>query len=94
MKAKEVSWPLTLPRATPAGPSLSLWERGDCYSLTDRATWLKFKNKGDLAIVLEGDPVLFNQYGIILVNPKKHPHVKTELSQTFIDWSSARKARA
>ncbi|WNJ99166.1 substrate-binding domain-containing protein [Thalassospiraceae bacterium LMO-JJ14] len=68
------------------GATLNVASGMNAYSLTDRATWLKFKNKGDLTIVLEGDPVLFNQYGIILVNPKKHPHVKTELGQTFIDW--------
>ncbi len=56
------------------------------YALTDRATWLKFKNRGDLEIVVEGDDVLFNQYGIILVNPKKYPHVKADLGQKFIDW--------
>jgi tungstate transport system substrate-binding protein len=56
------------------------------YSLTDRATWLAFANKGDLEIVVEGDDKLFNQYGIILVNPEKHPHVKADLGQTFIDW--------
>lgn len=56
------------------------------YVLADRGTWLSFKNKGDLAIVLEGDRRLFNQYGIILVNPAKHAHVKKELGQQFIDW--------
>jgi tungstate transport system substrate-binding protein len=54
--------------------------------LTDRGTWLSFKSKGDLEIVLEGDKRLFNQYGIILVNPDKHPHVKKDLGQQFIDW--------
>lgn len=68
------------------GATLNVASGMNAYSLTDRATWLKFKNKGDLAILVEGDPVLFNQYGIILVNPKKHPHVKTEMGQTFIDW--------
>lgn len=68
------------------GATLNVASGMNAYSLTDRATWLKFKNKGDLAILVEGDPVLFNQYGIILVNPKKHAHVKTELGQTFIDW--------
>jgi len=68
------------------GATLNVASGMNAYSLTDRATWLKFKNKGDLEIVLEGDPVLFNQYGIILVNPKKHPHVKVGLGQTFIDW--------
>jgi tungstate transport system substrate-binding protein len=54
--------------------------------LTDRGTWLSFKNRGDLAIVVEGDKRLFNQYGAILVNPAKHPHVKQELGQAFINW--------
>jgi tungstate transport system substrate-binding protein len=56
------------------------------YVLSDRGTWLSFKNKGDLEIVVEGDRQLFNQYGIILVNPAKHAHVKTELGQQLIDW--------
>ena len=56
------------------------------YTLSDRGTWLAFKNRGDLAIVVEGDKGLFNQYGVMLVNPEKHPHVKKELGQQFIDW--------
>lgn len=56
------------------------------YALTDRATWISFKNKGDFKVQVEGDKVLFNQYGVILVNPAKHPVVKKELGQTFIDW--------
>ena len=56
------------------------------YVLSDRATWLNFKNRGDLEIVVEGDKRLFNQYGVILVNPAKHPHVKTKDAQAFIDW--------
>ncbi len=56
------------------------------YVLSDRGTWISFKNKGDLAIVVEGDKRLFNQYGIILVNPAKHAHVKKDLGQQFIDW--------
>lgn len=56
------------------------------YVLSDRATWLNFKNRGDLEIVVEGDKRLFNQYGVILVNPVKHPHVKKEDGQAFIDW--------
>lgn len=56
------------------------------YVLSDRATWLNFKNRGDLEIVVEGDQRLFNQYGVILVNPAKHAHVKAKDSQTFIDW--------
>jgi tungstate transport system substrate-binding protein len=56
------------------------------YVLSDRGTWISFKNKGELQIVVEGDRRLFNQYGIILVNRAKHPHVKTDLGQRFIDW--------
>ena len=56
------------------------------YVLSDRGTWISFKNKGDLQIAVEGDPKLFNQYGIVLVNPAKHAQVKQELGQAFIDW--------
>ena len=56
------------------------------YALADRGSWLAFKNKADLKIVVAGDPVLFNQYGVILVNPKKHPTVKAKDGQAFIDW--------
>jgi len=56
------------------------------YTLSDRSTWISFKNKGDLVIAVEGDKRLFNQYGVILVNPAKHPNVKKELGQQFIDW--------
>ena len=56
------------------------------YTLTDRGTWISFGNKGDYEILVEGDPSLFNQYGIILVNPEKHPKVKAEAGQAFIDW--------
>ena len=54
--------------------------------LADRATWLSFKNRGALKILVEGDSRLFNQYGVIAVNPAKHPHVKVDLAQKFIDW--------
>ena len=56
------------------------------YALTDRGTWLSFRNRGPLVIVVEGDKKLFNQYGIILVNPAKFPHVKQADGQAFIDW--------
>jgi len=56
------------------------------YVLSDRGTWISFKSKGDLEIAVEGDPRLFNQYGVILVNPEKHPNVKKDLGQAFIDW--------
>jgi len=58
----------------------------NAYTLTDRGTWLSFKNRGDLVILLEGDQRLFNQYGVMLVNPAKHPHVKKTMGQAFIDW--------
>jgi tungstate transport system substrate-binding protein len=56
------------------------------YTISDRGTWLSFKNKGTLVSLTEGDPRLFNQYGVILVNPAKHPHVKASDAQAFIDW--------
>ena len=56
------------------------------YVLSDRATWISFKNKGDLDILVEGDKKLFNQYGVILVNPAKHPSIKQDLGQSFVDW--------
>ena len=56
------------------------------HTLADRGTWLAFKNRGDLAILVEGDRRLFNQYGVMLVNPDTHPSVKKELGQTFINW--------
>ena len=68
------------------GPALNSASSMNGYILTDRATWLAFKNRGDLTIVVEGDKRLFNQYGVMLVNPEKHKHVKKELGQAFIDW--------
>ena len=68
------------------GPTLNAAATMNGYTLTDRATWLSFKNKQNLKIVIEGDRWLFNQYGVILVNPKKHPHVKQELGEKFIQW--------
>ena len=68
------------------GPTLNTAAGMDAYALTDRGTWLSFDNRQNLEIVVEGDPRLFNQYGIILVSPEKHPHVKADLGQTFIDW--------
>ena len=68
------------------GATLNTASGLDAYSLTDRGTWLSFKNRGNLAILIEGDSRLFNQYGVMLVNPKKHPHVKAMDGQTFIDW--------
>jgi len=68
------------------GPALNSASSMNGYILTDRATWISFKNRGDLAILVEGDQRLFNQYGVILVNPGKHQHVKKDLGQAFIDW--------
>ena len=68
------------------GPALNSASSMNGYILTDRATWISFKNRGDLAILVEGDKRLFNQYGVILVNPEKHKHVKKEMGQAFIDW--------
>jgi tungstate transport system substrate-binding protein len=68
------------------GAALNMASASGAYVLTDRGTWLSFKNRGDLQILVEGDRRLFNQYGVILVNPAKHPYVKKELGQAFIDW--------
>ena len=68
------------------GAALNTASASNGYVLADRGTWLSFKNRGDLAIVVEGDNRLFNQYGVILVDPAKHPHVKKDLGQAFIDW--------
>lgn len=68
------------------GPTLNTASGMNAYALADRGTWLSFKNRGDLVILVEGDTKLFNQYGVMLVNPAKHPHVKKELGQKFIDW--------
>jgi len=68
------------------GPALNMASASNAYALTDRATWLSFKNRGDLTVLVEGDPRLFNQYGIMLVSAAKHPHVKTADGQKFVDW--------
>ena len=68
------------------GPALNTASSMNAYVLADRGTWLAFKNRGDLAILVQGDKRLFNQYGVMLVNPDKHPTVKKDLGQAFIDW--------
>lgn len=68
------------------GPTLNTASAMHAYVLTDRATWLSFRNRDALAILVEGDQRLFNQYGVMLVNPAKHAHVKRELGQAFVDW--------
>jgi len=68
------------------GPALNTASAMNGYILSDRATWLTFKNRGDLSILVQGDPKLFNQYGVMLVNPVKYPQVKKSEGQVFIDW--------
>jgi tungstate transport system substrate-binding protein len=68
------------------GPTLNNAAASDAYALSDRGTWLSFKNRRDLTIAVEGDQRLFNQYGVMLVNPAKHPHVKKDLGMAFIEW--------
>ena len=68
------------------GAALNMASASNAYVLSDRGTWLAFKNRGDLAILVEGDKRLFNQYGVMLVNPAKNPTVKKEAGQRFIDW--------
>jgi tungstate transport system substrate-binding protein len=68
------------------GAALNVASASEAYVLSDRATWIHFKNKGDLEILIEGDKRLFNQYGVMLVNPDKHPTVKKVLGQEFIDY--------
>jgi len=68
------------------GAALNTASAMNAYVLSDRGTWISFKNRGDLVIAVEGDKRLFNQYGVILVNPAKHPNVKKEGGQAFIDW--------
>ena len=68
------------------GAALNTASASNAYVLTDRGTWISFKNRGDLAILVEGDNRLFNQYGVILVKPARHAHVKKDFGQAFIDW--------
>jgi len=68
------------------GPALNTAASMNAYVLADRGTWLSFKNRAELGIVVEGDQRLFNQYGVMLVNPARHAHVKRELGQAFVDW--------
>jgi tungstate transport system substrate-binding protein len=68
------------------GPDLNIASSTNAYTISDRGTWLSFKNRGDLVILVEGDKRLFNQYGVMVVNPKKFPHVKAAEAQKFVDW--------
>ena len=68
------------------GPALNMASASNAYVMSDRATWLNFKNKGDLTILVQGDERLFNQYGVMVVSPTKHPHLNTQAAQIFADW--------
>ncbi|MNK55206.1 PBP superfamily domain protein [compost metagenome] len=76
------------------GQALNIAASTNAYVLSDRGTWLNFKNRADLGIVVEGDKQLFNQYGVIVVNPARHPHVKKDLAQAFSDWVVSRDGQA
>ncbi|KQX93828.1 substrate-binding domain-containing protein [Variovorax sp. Root473] len=76
------------------GQALNIAASTNAYVLSDRGTWLNFKNRADLGIVVEGDRQLFNQYGVIVVNPARHPHVKKDLAQGFADWVVSRDGQA
>jgi tungstate transport system substrate-binding protein len=68
------------------GPALNIGSSASAYVLADRGTWLSFRNRGELAVLVQGDARLFNQYGVMVVNPAKHPHVKQADAQRFVDW--------
>lgn len=68
------------------GPALNIAASSNAYALTDRGTWLSFRNRGDLGVLVEGDKRLFNQYGVMVVSPAKHPHVKAKEAQQFVEW--------
>ena len=76
------------------GPALNMAASTGAYVLADRGTWLNFKNRADLAVLVEGDKRLFNQYGVMVVNPAKHPHVKLEAAQKFADWVTSAAGQA
>jgi tungstate transport system substrate-binding protein len=82
-------------RETGAGMNVTLGVAGEvgAYALTDRATWAAFQNKGTLGILFEGDPALRNAYGVIVVSPERHPHVKAELAKRFADWITSAAGR-
>ena len=76
------------------GATLNVANELGAYTLADRATWIAFRNRAALTIVLEGDPPLRNPYGVLLVNPARHPHVKHELGLRFVDWLTGKAGRA
>ena len=76
------------------GPALNMGSATGAYVLTDRGTWLSFKNRGDLQVLVEGDSRLFNQYGVMVVNPARHPHTKAADAQKFVDWVTSAPGQA
>ena len=76
------------------GPALNIAASQGAYVLADRGTWLNFKNRADLTVLVEGDQRLFNQYGVMVVNPAKHPHVKQAEAQNFVDWVTSSAGQA
>ena len=76
------------------GPTLNTASAMNAYAFTDRGTWLSFKNRGELTVLVEGDTRLFNQYGVMLVNPAKHAHVKKEMGMQFIEWITSAEGQA
>ena len=76
------------------GPALNIAASAGAYALTDRGTWLSFRNRAGLAVLVEGDRKLFNQYGVMMVNPAKHPQVKVATAQKFVDWLVSREGQA
>jgi tungstate transport system substrate-binding protein len=76
------------------GPALNMASSSNAYVLTDRGTWLAFKNRGDLGVLVQGDTQLFNQYGVMVVNPAKHPHIKAADAQKFVDWMTSAPGQA
>jgi tungstate transport system substrate-binding protein len=76
------------------GPALNVAAQSNAYVLADRGTWLSFKNREGMVVLVEGDRKLFNQYGVMVVNPAKHAHVKKELAQSFVDWLASPKGQS
>ncbi len=92
--AKKASGDWYLETGSGMGTTLNTAVGKGAYTLTDRGTWLSFANKGDFKVLLEGDPKLFNQYGVILVNPERHPRVKKDMGQALVDWLTGSEGQA
>jgi len=92
--AKSASGDWYLETGSGMGATLNTAVGKHAYTLTDRGTWLSFANKSDFKVLVEGDPKLFNQYGVILVNPKKHANVKAKEGQAFVDWLISKDGQA